>query len=379
LRFFNVFFIIVFVLLLALPLVFVDLEFDRISVTENRMLAPWPKPSDIKNNPGRFVRQFDEWFKDSTGFRERLVAIYKAVNENKWLNNNLIVDGNTFYLIGEEGHHYFAGYRGYLIPIFQGKKKYINDDLLSRMAKKLEDVKIYLENKGIPLVVMFCAVKESIYPEFYPKLIKRGPEPIQLDVITKYLQENTSVDIFSNRQTLLAEKNKYMLFYVSPGDLHHNEIAAFFTYRELMKHINAYFPQIIPYEPGDIEINNITAGWPYPFVTLKSGFTYQRLNPSFFDDIDVTRSFTGWEYNVFYNMNSNLPTILVLGDSFAQENYICKYIAQQFGKTIFIHHRDIPKIQEYINLFQPDIVVLETNEHGLSFFSGKIIGIPELP
>jgi hypothetical protein len=90
--------------MLALPLVFVDLSSDRVSVLENRMLANQPSAADIKSRPGIFVRQFDEWFKDSTGFRERLLVLYKAVNENKRLNNVVQYrKGQFVYVVGKRG------------------------------------------------------------------------------------------------------------------------------------------------------------------------------------------------------------------------------------------------------------------------------------
>jgi len=346
--------------MLALPLVFVDLKSDRISVGENRMLANRPPLFEIKNNPGMFIRQFDEWFKDSTGFREKLLDIYKTVNENKWLNNVVqYTDGQYVYLVGEKGHHYFAYEGGWMISKFQGKK-FISDEQLLNMASKLDTVKTYLDSKSIPLVVMFCTDKESVYPEYYPKSIKRGPEPNQLDVITKYLQEHTSVDIFNIRQALLAEKNANLLYILSSGDVtHYNQIGAFFTYRELMKHINKHFPQIIPYTTDDIEISYDEKETPQ--VTLKSGFTYKKTD-------------SGYE-----NVNKDLPVILFFHDSYAGEHFIGKYFAQQFSKAIFIHWSNISNIQEYINQFKPDIVVFESAERELRWFADCVIGIPELP
>ena len=373
-RFFNVCFIFVFVSMLAMPLVFVDLSSDRISVAENRILANRPLLSDLKNHPGTFIRQFDDWFKDSTGFREKLLVIYKAVNENKRLNNVCYTLGQTVYLMGEKGHHFYAN--NDLITKFQGKK-FLSDEQLSGMAEKLEEVKRYLGEKGIPLAVMFCTDKESVYPEYYPKSIIRGPEPIQLDIITNYLQENTSVDIFNIRQALVAEKDKYISYQVSLGDLtHYNQTGAFFAYRELMKHINIYFPEIIPYKPDDIEISYDEKE--IPDVKLKSGFTYQRLDSSFFDDVDVYRPFT-WENHAYVNTDQNLPVILFLCDSYAQEYFIGKYFAQQFGRALFIHFCNISNIQEYINLFNPDIVVFESAERQLDPFADSVIGISELP
>jgi len=377
-RFLNGVFIAVFMAMLTLPLIFVDLASDRVSVQENRMLAQRPKLIDIKNHPGTFVREFDAWYKDSTGFRERLLTLYNdVISKNSWLHSiQWYTKGSFTYLVGEQGHHYFAHTDGFLIPKFQGKQ-FLGDDRLTNMADKLEEVKTYLDKQGIPLIVMFCTDKESIYPEFYSKAIKRGPEPIQLDVITGYLQEHTDVNVFNIRQALFAEKNNYSLYNISSGDLtHYNEIGAFFAYRELMRHINIFFPEIISYETDDIDIHY--GGNGIPVVSLKAGTTYRKLDSSFFDDVNIVRPFTSENY-ACENMESELPVILFMRDSYANEWFIGKYIAQHFGKAVFIHYTNIAHFEEYIDRYKPDIVVFESAERELQVFANCVAAIPKLP
>jgi len=373
-RILNGIFIAAFMAMLTIPLVFVDFSPDRVSIQENRMLARRPALSDIKNHPGTFVRGFDAWFKDSTGFREQLVALYNVMGKSRWFNGTRYADGQTNYLIGEEGYHYYATVL--MISKFQGKQ-FLTGDQLANMSAWLDEVKTYLDNKGIPLVVMLCTDKESIYPEFYPKSIKRGPEPIQLDVITSYLQKHTNVDIFNIRQALLAEKNNFLLYAVSSGDLfHYNEIGAFFAYRELMKHINLYLPEIIPYELDDVDISHDING--VPAVSLKTGTTYRKLDPSFFDDVNLNRPFS-WENTAFENEEPDLPEILFLCDSFSAGQFIGKYFASHFGKAIFINYQNIEHFEEYIDRYKPDIVVFESVERALQWFANYVAGIPKLP
>jgi hypothetical protein len=373
-RILNGIFIVLFMAMLTLPLIFVDLSPDRVSVRENRMLANRPALTDIKSQPEIFIRHFDDWFKDSTGFREQLIMFFNVISKSKWYNSIWYADGQYIYLIGEEGHHYFAG-DGKIILKFQGKQ-FLTDAQLTGMATKLEEVKTYLDEQGIPLIVMFCTDKESIYPEFYPKSIKRGPEPIQLDVITEYLIEHTMVDVFNIKQALLAEKSNFMLYAVSSGDLaHYNEIGAFFAYRELMRHINIYFPEIISYELNDVDICYDRAG--VPNASLKKEKAYKKLDKSFFNDVNISRPFT-WENEAYENTYSDLPVILFLRDSYAEELYIGKYIAQHFSKAIFIHYSNMEHFDEYIDRYKPDIVVFESAERALDGFAGRVTGIPKL-
>lgn len=379
-RILNGGFICLFLLMLVLPLVFVDFSTDRVSVLENRKLADRPNLADIKTHPVKFIRDFDAWFKDSTGFREKLLALYNAMEMNT-MSGVRYGNVQAVYLVGEYGHHFYAGQNGFMIRRFQGEP-ILSDGQLADMANKLEKIKVYLEGKNIPFIVMFCPDKESVYPEFYPKSIKRGPEPIQMDLVTNYLRENAGVDVVNVRQALLAEKNNYLLFNVSSGDLgHYTEIGAFFAYRELMKHINKYFPKIMPYELDDIEINYDKNG--VPDVSMKKK-TYKTLDPAFFDDVDLGRPFT-WENIIYENIDPDLPVIMVFRDSSSgglfvsgyEIKLITQFIASQFYRAIFIHYSNLKNFNEYVAKFKPDIIVFEATERQIDILAKEANEIPD--
>jgi hypothetical protein len=365
-RLFSTGFIVFFMLILIMPLVFVDLSSDRISVEENRMLANRPALAEMRNHPVQFIRQFEAWFDDSIGFRKKMIALYRIIDSK---GRGVLYKDGQYTLIGEQGHHYFT--LGWMISKFQGKWR-LPDGQLPAMAKKLDRVKKYLEERSIGFTVMFCTDKESVYPEYYPKSITRGPEPIYLDTITRYLKENTGVDVFNIREALLAEKGAYLLYNKSAGDLtHYNAIGSFFAYRELMRHITMFFPEIVPYTLDDINIIYDTNE--IPVISLKQKVTYKGIDSSFFDDVDLIRPFT-WESAAFENSNSNQPVILFMGDSYT--GALLTYIPQHFSKTIFIHYQNMQYFEQYINKYKPDMVVFESAERQLSEFFASVLNFP---
>lgn len=305
-RFINYLFIFIFISLIIIPMLFIDFSSNRVSVQENRMLADKPNLTDIKKHPIKFIQNFDSWFKDSIGFREELITFYNKIEKNTLLNGILYMDGSFIHLIGEQGHHFFGDYYGRLISKFQGKP-ILSDNQLINMTSKLDELNKYLGKKNIPLIIMFCSDKETIYPEFYPKQIKQGPEPIQLDIITNYIKDNTSVDIFNIKQALLSQKDNYLLYplidsFASTPEYfaHYNELGAFFSYKELMKHINIYFPNIVPFELENINISFDKNE--QPVLTLKTEKTAKKLEASFFGDL-VFNTNALWAQEAFENNN----------------------------------------------------------------------------
>jgi len=349
--------------MLVLPLFFVDLSSDRISVKENRKLADRPHVSDIKRHPGTFIREFDAWFKDSTGFREKLISLYKKTDGI--FGQNYYLDGTSIVLIGKQGHHFHTHYNQ-LLPIWQGKR-WLDDTQSYELSVKLNKINQYLSERNIPFIVMFCTDKESIYPEYYPDFVIKGPEPTSLDAVVDYISANTNIDFFCIKENLLREKENWLL-YPKTGDIyelcHYNETGSFIAYMELMMHINKYFPNLKPFTFDDVDITYIING--SSNVTLKQEKNYKEIKPRFFDDAVE-----------FENEDLSLPTLLLLCDSYA--DWFKNYLPQHFGRTIMHHWYTLNRLDEYIDLYNPDIVVFESAERAIPEFTHVIIDIPKLP
>jgi hypothetical protein len=260
-----------------------------------------------------------------------------------------------------------------MIGKFEGNPVFSSEQLQT-FSHKLTSIQDYLNKRGLPLIVMFCTDKETIYPEYYSPAVKRGPEPIQLDFITSYLKNSTSVDVFNIKQSLLEQKDRYPLFPKGPpGDLaHYNEIGAFFAYRELMRHINTYYPDVIPYSLDDIDIDCDENG--VARVNLKENPAYTKYDHSFFDNV-TTISSEQWGNEAFESTARNSPTILILRDSYmgqADDTFILKYISRQFGKTIAIHSGNMNNLKQYIDAFNPDIILLEAAERSIPYFFASL-------
>jgi hypothetical protein len=349
--------------MLAIPLVFVDLESNRISVTENRMLANPPPLFYIKKHPEMFVRQFGDWFKDNTGFREKLINLYRKTDGIR--GQNYYLDGASIVLIGKQGHHFHTR-DNQLLPIYQGKR-WLDDVQSNKLSNKLNEINQYLREKDIAFVVMLCAVKESIYPEYYPDFVIRGPEPTSLDAVVEYLSSHTNVDFFCIKERFLQEKEDYLLFPRTGNRselLHYNETGYFIAYQELMKHINKYFQNLEAFSLDDVDITYLING--SSNVTLKQEKNYEQIEARFFSDAIE-----------FENKNLSLPTLSLLRDSYA--TFFQNYLPQHFSRTIMHHWSTLEHFKEYIDLYKPDIVVFESAEFTIPDFTNSVIEIPELP
>jgi hypothetical protein len=131
-----------------------------------------------------------------------------------------------------------------------------------------------------------------------------------------------------------------------------------------MKHINRYFPDLEPFSLEDIDIKYLING--SSNVTLKREKDYERIEARFFDDAIE-----------FENKDSGLPTLLLFRDSYA--DFFPNYLPQHFGRTIFHPWGTLERLEEYVDVYKPDIVVFESAERAIPNFTGCVIKIPELP
>ncbi len=369
----RIIFCVLFMLTLLMPLLFADFTGGKVSVGENRMLAARPPLSNAFSWPSHFIGQFGDWFSDNLGFRKLFIRLNRSIDA-RLASSGQYKNGQYVMLIGQEGHHFFADVDGFLIPKFQGQP-FLSDDQLSGLANGLNSIKADLDARHIPLVVMLCADKDTIYPEYYPRSIRRGPDPNQLTVITQYLKDHTDADLFDLQACLTAAKADYPVFDKYSDDLeHYNELGAFFSYQELMLHIGAYFPEMTPLTIDDVNIiyKNRNGYDNIPEVRLKQEPAFVAISGDIFQGM----SFAQPQFAcAFENNDSSLPTILIIRDSYMSwriSPLISSFIPQHFGKTILIHWEDAANLDEYIARFQPDIVVLETAERVLPTFATTI-------
>jgi len=125
-----------------------------------------------------------------------------------------------------------------------------------------------------------------------------------------------------------------------------------------MNHIKIYFPYLKSYSIEDINIIYRYNG--SSSVSLKKEATYSRIDSRFFNDAIE-----------FKNNNTNLPILLLLRDSYA--DWFHNYLPQHFSRTIFHHWETIEHLEEYIDLYDPNIVVFELAERNIPLFASAVI------
>lgn len=130
---------------------------------------------------------------------------------------------------------------------------HFSKDELGAIAKNLEGVKKKVEGKDAKFVVMIIPNKEIVYAEYMPSYIKRDDTVTKADLLVEYLRANTDIDVVYVKDSLLAGKDKFPVYYKT--DTHTNMVGSLFAVADLFK--TCYGKEMTPdIEKFDIHMPN---------------------------------------------------------------------------------------------------------------------------
>lgn len=357
---FNVLITIIFVLAVSVPLAMVNVKQGKISVSENRALANFPNftTGDGKLNT-HFIKDFETWFNDNLGFRDNFTQINTKIQYTLFgkltKTDTIIGDDQWLYYVTPE---IISDYQQLNLP---------SDNQLKDWGESLEKINNYLKGKNIPFIVMFNPDKKTIYPEKYPDTILKVGSVSRSDLIDNYLKNNTSLDYFTPKEQLLNAKNRATVYSPRYDNAHWNNYGAFIGYIELMKRVRSYYPEISVLSWDDFDISEYdrenTIYNAISFTETDYAFNYKKERNAYetsgsLDNLNLATNIMSVSYK---NNNSKLPKALILGDSYLY-GFMTPNLAESFSETYFIYTDNINRIKNFVDLFDPDIVIYENVE-----------------
>lgn len=372
-RKFNILTIFVFMCMISLPWIFAHREKEgRVSSMENRRLAGYPA---IRTEEGGFNRdyiaQYENWLKDN--LRGRTVIVEADATLQYQLFRRIVkedtMSGKSDWLFVRDDEMIREHQRLNLMP----------DAALTRYAAGMQGISDYLEDRGIAFYYLQCYSKEEIYPDQYLDGVCRTGTLSKADQIVKILQENTDVDQILVKEALTARADE-LLYFQYVDSLHWNERGSFLGYQILMNDIHEDFAKVPVLEEKDFTITEEERsvdlyGFTYPYTEMCP--VYQVKEPMAREITSETKE--RWDFlhykehtHVYSNENcTNDMKILILGDSFIRM-FLKDDIAESFRETLSIDWLNIPILDEVVEEFEPDIVVIESAQSALKDTVGLI-------
>ncbi len=342
-----------FVAVIAVPLVFFNFTPDAVSVIDNRKLTenPFTLDGDLTTNLQNYVN-------DRIGLRDEAITAYTILNDK---------------LFGKMVHpSYTYGKNGY---VFGAGLTTENDfgDFHIAFADMVAKIQTYCEQRNVPFLFVFNPAKPAIYTEEIAVGVNYNREWV--DQFFAALDAR-GVQYLDNTQTLKALKENDIDSFNQKYDANHwNDLGAFYGTQAILQRLQAMSDTV---RVNGMEEFNV--GETLQESLLVSKFPINESVPSFSLNVSIdnlTENYTGKlnlhpSYQSFgYYVNNadyakDTPRALVFQGSY-MNSYGYKYMQNAFREYIHVHdYQNVIDFDYYFNIFQPECVVFEVAEYTFS-------------
>ncbi len=268
-------------------------------------------------------------------------------------------------LVGKDGWLYYYG--DWSMREYQRTDRFGQRDLAT-FQTNLDRVNASLTSQGRTFLLVIPPNKTSIYPQYMPAEIPVIGSIARTDQFLAYMRSYSSTPILDLRPALLAASPTQQTFYRT--DTHWNDLGSYYAYRAIMNALMRNYPGLQPHPLADYSLQVLPAtqtDLPRLMGYLPLSEDDPVLEPrfGFTATTETTTLADGYQMRVTTNQRSDLPRLLVFGDSFY--GGLEKFLTPDFGLVAELPYYDAagPSLAYWVQKEEPDIVILECVERDL--------------
>ena len=344
--------IILFTAVLIMPVLAYPLISPFLDTTnyENRTLAEFPSLD------AGFFDGLTTWFNDHLPYKNELVS----------LHSNLFVSlfnttPNPRVVVGEDGWLFYNNYDAENpIDDILGRTEFSPEEIRT-IEKNLNEAGESSDEKGMTFIFLLAPNKESIYREQLPDYLRDiAVDRTRADALINEIDPGKSIVVYP-KDDLIREKGNRQLYY--KYDTHWNKLGAYVGFRSLCQTTGISLPEL-----SELTVHK-EEGYPKDLADLAGiGNRYnddaEYVIDDFRTEVTVKKESVG-SIAVYTSDADTDKTVLFVHDSFYRS--MVDYLPKVFTRVISVDrdYSDLYSVQEYIDEYQPDIVIMEVVERGI--------------
>lgn len=230
---------VLFVAMIWLPLVVMLITPRKdVSEFENRRLA---EPPELKvNAPEQFTADFERYFNDHFGFRQKLIRLFRLLEVKVFR-----VSQAGGVIFGSDGWLFQAGSEQ--VADIRNNWPYSDAEVVE-WGRVLSEKQEALRERGIEYLFVFAPNKHLVYADKLPASMNRVRGTSRVDQLVAYLREHTDVSFLDLRPALFEAKKQLRPYHRT--DTHWNAWGAYAGYRSVMERLGKRVPGLRPVELG---------------------------------------------------------------------------------------------------------------------------------
>lgn len=359
----------IFIIFLALPLLFIRWNGAEYSSEEKRMLAGTPAffLEDHTWNPN-VGSEIKGWFEDHIGFRSQFVRLY-AETKFRFFRQS----PSEKVHIGKDGWYYYTQDEN--LEIALGTYT-LTPEMLEQILWRHLAVRDKLQARGIDYVIVLPTSKVSIYPEY----LRCGNGEVRqtpVDIVADYLEEHSDLKVIRLKDALLEAKKEHQVYYKT--DTHWTQVGAYAAYREMIYKLQEW--GYCKNEPVDVTFESAEyrgefsdmMGLDLPLDQIENIVISNKsalLNPEteqyarFREVVGITGNTNPCYY--YFNPTVNEPSVLMFGDSMFGGWQATDLLAENFSELSYYWGREIQ--ENVLDVVAPDLVLYELTERYLNTY-----------
>lgn len=352
-----------FIIALSLPVLLADKLGGDISDNERRVLASFPEATSVQTLfTHKFKEGFEVWLKDN------MWARFPAQQISGTIDYRIFdVSPSSLVHVGDNGWLYYRGDKNLELAL---GTNFPDLALLEKIRLNQELIQEELKDRGIEYVIVLVPSKVSVYPEN----IKGGKFAIRetyIDIVTRYLQEHTTIPVINLKPVLIEAKKTKQVFLKT--ETHWNHAGAYIGYSTVIRELQKLGlldtePVEITTKPGtflgDLSAmmgsTTIIPPEPMDYITIEAPKAVPVTEGEKHNTIQsVKEQDNVLGYFSFHN-DTKTKKLLILGDSFFYTWKIPELFAENFNQLDYLFSDKV--FDNIVTPAQPDVVILERAE-----------------
>ena len=344
-------------LMLVLPVCTINTEKGAVSEIDNRSLTDLSRESDDYSD------MLDSYIKDRIGFRTEMITGFTTLNDV--LFGEMI---HPTYTYGEEGYVFF-----------NYSPETVDEEFIDSFCRYLRMAQEYLETRGISFLYCLNPAKTTVYSRYLSAgyTYENRFNTALLEALDRY-----GVHYIENIELLTEKSWEEQVYNVKYDAGHWNDLGCFYGTNHLLSILSLYFPAVTPLTLDDFTIGTkLETTLPVSQYAIHEEvplFTNNRLSEvvyltDFYADIQLHPGYRNFVYAVY--PDTSLPDVLFFHGSYYNGERT-KFYQTSFHESIGVHnYQNFLNLDYYVNIFQPDIVLLETAEYATTrdYFSFEVL------
>lgn len=315
-------------------------------------------------------RRIEECFRNHAAGHAAMVRGYARLKW-EWFGGS----SNPKVWFGRDGWLYFnhSAEDGFVAPHDPAMQ-----ERLDCWAKTIELRREWLANRGIKYLVVVAPDKQTIYPEFLPRIARRrGPQP--LDGLIERCKCDSQFQILDLRPQLRASRSFGPIYRLT--DSHWTANGTYAGYAATTQAIGRWYEKVFPDSRTEfvVAVEPSSGGDLARLLGLGSAMfdvvqTIKRKGPAEARDSQESITYRPEPLlahvrpRAWTNERPGLPRVVLLGDSFADDTF-CELLAEHCSRLVRVgsYHGQ----EALIEREKPDIVICQFVERMLEGYSPR--------